>query len=316
MTVYYRCNSGNTTMTDYIRLATRKSPLALKQANMVKEHLLVNNTFKKIEIVPMTTSGDKVDSETFKKHGGKGLFLKELEKLLVDSKADIAVHSMKDVPALIDSKFEIISVMKREDPRDVFISKKYNSLGDITSGTIGSSSPRRQSIIKHKNKNIKTLELRGNINTRLDKMDKNKIDGIILAKAGINRMDLQHLITEELDLDEFVPSPGQGTLCIEYLSNNLIIKRKLKKIIDHNTEICSAAERLFARSMQGDCLSPIGAHAVIKNDVLTITGYVSSLDGKKYIKNKITGNKKDFNKLANNLSKIFIDMGSKKLLRC
>tara|TARA_B100001057_G_scaffold210479_1_gene211012 strand:+ start:1834 stop:2745 length:912 start_codon:yes stop_codon:yes gene_type:complete len=303
-------------MTNYIKLATRKSPLALKQANTVKEYLIRNNVFEKIEIIPMRTSGDIVDSETFKKEGGKGLFLKELEKLLIESKADIAVHSMKDVPALIDSKFEVVSVMKREDPSDVFISKTYKSLSDIKYGTIGSSSPRRQAMIKHKNKNINTLEIRGNIHTRIDKIGMNKIDGIILAKAGLKRMDMQHLITEELSLDEFVPSPGQGVLCIEYLSNNMMVKKKLRKIMHSNTEICSAAERLFAANMNGNCLSPIGAFAVIKNNVLTLTGYVASLDGKKYIKNKISGKKEDSAQLANELSKVFIDMGSKKLLKC
>jgi len=303
-------------MTKYIKLATRKSPLAMKQANMVKEYLIRNNAFEKIEIIPMSTSGDRVDNETFKKEGGKGLFLKELEKLLVDSDADIAVHSMKDVPALIDSKFEVVSVMKREDPSDVFISNTYKSLSDIKYGTIGSSSPRRQAMIKHKNKNINTLEIRGNINTRIDKIGKNKIDGIILAKAGLKRMDMQHLITEELSLDEFVPSPGQGILCIQYLSNNIMVKKKLRKIMHDNTEICSTTERLFAANMDGDCLSPIGAYAVIKNNVLTLTGYVASLNGEKCIKNKISGRKEDFAQLANKLSKVFIDMGSKKLLRC
>jgi len=303
-------------MTDYIRLATRKSPLALRQANMVKEYLLKNNIFKKIEIVSISTSGDRVNSETFKKEGGKGLFLKELEKLLVDLEADIAVHSMKDVPALIDSKFKVISVMKRDEPGDVFISKKYKSLSDITSGTIGSSSPRRQAMIKHKNKNINISEVRGNINTRIDRIDKDKIDGIILAKAGLNRMNMQHLITEDLDLDEFVPSPGQGILCIEYLSNNSIIKKKLRRISHSDTEICSTAERLFAASMEGDCMSPIGAHAVIKDNMLTITGYIASLDGKKYIKSKVSGKKENFNQLAHKLTKVFIDMGSKKLLKC
>ncbi len=303
-------------MTEYIRLATRKSPLALKQANIVKEFLLGKNIFRKIEIIPMSTSGDVVDSKTFKKEGGKGLFLKELEKLLLESNADIAVHSMKDVPALLDDKFKIVSVMKREDPRDVFISKKYKQLKDITNGTIGSSSPRRQAMVKHKNKNINTLEVRGNINTRVKKIDKDNLDGIILAKAGLERMDMNHLITEELSLDDFVPSPGQGILCIEYLSNNKRIAKKLKKIIHRDTEICSIAERHFAAKMEGDCLSPIGAYAFVNNEKLTLTGYVASLDGKKYIKNKITGNKDDVIDLANTLSEVFINMGSKRLLRC
>ncbi len=303
-------------MTKYIKLATRKSPLALKQANMVKEYLLTKNIFESIDIVSMSTSGDTVDSKTFKKEGGKGLFLKELEKQLIERKADIAVHSMKDVPALIDNKFEVISVMKRENPCDVFISKKYKCLSDIAIGTIGSSSPRRQAMIKNKYKKINTVEIRGNINTRINKIDKNNIDGIILAKAGLERMNMKHLITEELSLNDFVPSPGQGILCIEYLRKNLIVKKKLKRIVHKNTEICSVAERHFAARMGGNCLSPIGAYAVIKNGKITITGYVSSLDGKKYIKNKITGDKKEFIELASKLSEVFINMGSKRLLKC
>tara|TARA_Y100000768_G_scaffold329783_1_gene268212 strand:+ start:248 stop:1159 length:912 start_codon:yes stop_codon:yes gene_type:complete len=303
-------------MTKNIKLATRKSPLAIKQANMVKKHLTDKSIFERIEIVPMSTSGDTVDAETFKKEGGKGLFLKELEKLLLESKADIAVHSMKDVPALLDDKFQVISIMKREDPRDVFISEKFKCLNDVTNGTIGSSSPRRQSIIKSKNKNINTIAIRGNIQTRIKKMHQDTIDGIILAKAGLNRMGMNDLITEELSLDEFVPSPGQGILCIEYLSNNETVKKKLEKIVHNNTEICSIAERHFAAKMGGNCLSPIGAYAEISNGKLTITGYVASLDGEKYIRNKITGNEKDYINLANKLSKVFIDMGSKKLLRC
>jgi len=303
-------------MTEYIKLATRKSPLALKQANIVKEHLIEKNIFENIEIVPMSTSGDEVDSKTFKKEGGKGLFLKELEKLLIDKKADIAVHSMKDVPALINNKFEVLSVMKREDPSDVFISRRYKHFDDMTDGTIGSSSPRRRAMIKHKNKNINTIEIRGNINTRINKIDKDNIDAIILAKAGLNRMGMHDLITENLSLDDFVPSPGQGILCIEFLSKNLETKKKLKKIVHKNTEICSIAERHFAAKMEGDCMSPIGAYAFIDKDRLTITGYVASLNEERYIKNKITGDKNDYIKLANELSKVFIKMGSKKLLKC
>ena len=303
-------------MTDNIKLATRKSPLALKQANIVKDYLLNNNIFKNIELVSMSTSGDTVDSKEFKKHGGKGLFLKELESALIKEKVDIAVHSMKDVPAKIDKRFVITSIMKREDPRDVFISNKFKALSEINTGTIGSSSPRRQAIVKHLFKGIKTTEIRGNINTRLNKLNEEKMDGIILAKAGLERMGMENVITESLGTDYFVPSPGQGILCIECVSKNTSLIKKIKKNADYNTEICGTAERIFAAQMDGDCLSPIGAYAEIKKGVLTITGYVASLDGKKFIKNKIAGRVDDYKKLAQELSSVFLTMGAKRMLKC
>lgn len=299
-----------------IKLATRNSPLALKQANMVSDYLINNKVFDKISLMPMTTAGDNVDNQTFKSEGGKGLFLKELENCLLSCEADIAVHSMKDVPAKLDPRFAVSTVMRREDSRDVFISNKFRSLSDIKSGIVGSSSPRRQSLIKNKYSEIETKEIRGNIQTRLKKLKDEKLDGIILAKAGLERMKMSDVITECLGLNDFVPSPGQGILCLEYLSSNEQIIKKIRKIIHKDTEICSIAERLFAENINGDCLSPIGAHAVIKNDLLTLTGYVGSLDGKSFIKNKVEGKKDDYIQLANNLSDVFIKLGAKRMLKC
>ena len=298
-----------------IKLATRNSPLALKQANIVSDYLIENKVFDKVSLLPMTTAGDKVDSQTFKRNGGKGLFLKELENSLLSKDADIAIHSMKDVPAKLDSRFSVSTIMKREDPRDVFISEKYKRLADIESGVIGSSSPRRQAMVKNKYCKIETREIRGNIQTRLKKLKDNQLDGIILAKDGLERMNLSDLITESLNLNDFIPSPGQGILCLECLSTSENIIKKIKKIVDINTEICSVAERLFAENIDGDCLSPIGAHAVIKNNQLTLTGYVGSLDGKDYIKNKISGRKDDYIKLSNKLSDVFIKLGAKRMLK-
>ena len=190
-------------MTNNIKLATRKSPLALMQANMVKDFLIQNGVFNEIELISMSTSGDTLDNETFKKEGGKGLFLKELESALLKGQADIAVHSMKDVPATLDARFNVSSIMKREDPRDVFISHKHKALSDIETGVIGSSSPRRQAILKHINAGIKSIEIRGNIQTRLEKLKREKLDGIILAKSGLKRMGLDAIITESLDVDDF-----------------------------------------------------------------------------------------------------------------
>ena len=299
-----------------IKLATRKSPLALRQANLVKNNLLDNNIFSNVEIVAMSTSGDNVDQETFKKNGGKGLFLKELENALIRGEADIAVHSMKDVPAKLDENFLITSIMKREDPRDVFISNSHKSIAQISSGTIGSSSPRRQAMIKHFVGNIDVIELRGNINTRLKKLQDSKIDGIVLAKAGLQRMGMGNLITEELNIDTFVPSPGQGILCVECLNKNKNIIQKIKKLVHQNTEICATAERVFAAELDGNCLSPIGAYAEVKGNNISITGFVASLDGSKYIKNKIEGKKEDYVNLSRKLSKIFHKMGSRGMLKC
>ena len=299
-----------------IKLATRKSPLALKQANMVRDYLIDNKTFSEIILVHMKTAGEKVDSKTFKSDGGKGLFLKELESCLISEEADIAVHSMKDVPAKIDSRFTVSSIMKREDPRDVFISEKHKRLADVQNGTIGSSSPRRQAMIKNKYSRLEIKEIRGNIQTRLKKIKGDNLDGIILAKAGLQRMGMSDVITENLDLNDFVPSPGQGILCLECLSSNETIIKKIKKVIDENTEICSITERQFAEDIDGDCLSPIGANAVIENNLLTLTGYVGSLNGKDFIKNKISGKKDDHIQLANKLSDVFIKLGAKRMLEC
>lgn len=303
-------------MIDNIKLATRKSPLAMIQANLVKKLLLENKIFSTVDLISMTTSGDTLDDASFKKKGGKGLFLKELENALLKGKADIAVHSMKDVPAALDNRFCISSIMQREDPRDVFISNKYKALSDIQAGVVGSSSPRRQAIVKHINSNIKSKEIRGNIQTRLKKLKKEELDGIILAKSGLKRMGLSNIVTECLDVDDFVPAPGQGTLCIEYLSKNDFIMKKIKKVIHTNTEICARAERIFAKNMNGDCSSPIGVYAEIHESTLTITGYVASVNGAKFIKNKISGDRNDYKQLADELSDVFIKMGSKRMLKC
>ena len=303
-------------MTNNIKLATRKSPLALMQANMVKDFLIKNGVFNEIELISMSTSGDTLDNETFKKEGGKGLFLKELESALLKGQADIAVHSMKDVPATLDARFNVSSIMRREDPRDVFISNKHKTLYDIKSGVIGSSSPRRQAILKHINAGIKSIEIRGNIQTRLEKLKKEKLDGIILAKSGLKRMGLDAIITESLDVDDFVPSPGQGILCLESLSKNDYVMKRIKKVVHANTEICGATERIFASNMNGDCSSPIWAYAEIEKDLLTLTGYVASIDGTKFIKNKVSGKKDNYKKLAEDLSQVFLKMGSKRLLKC
>ena len=223
---------------------------------------------------------------------------------------------MKDVPARVNDRFLISSIMESEDPCDVFISNSHKSIEEISNGTIGSSSPRRQAMIKSLGKNINVVEMRGNINTRLKKLKNSNVDGIILAKAGLRRMEMDNLITQNLSVESFVPSPGQGVLCIECLSQHSEIMSKIRRIVHLNTEICVSAERIFAAQMDGDCMSPIGAYATIQKDLISITGFVATADGTRFIRNKIEGNKNNYKDLSTKLSNLFIKMGSKGMLKC
>ena len=251
-------------MENIIRIATRNSPLALEQAKMVSALLSKDNN---VEIIPMVSSGDRVTSEEFKVHGGKGLFLKELEESLLRGDTDIAVHSLKDVPADLGKKFSIMTISTRENPCDAFISKNYKKLKDLPrNATIGTSSPRRIAMLKNISKNFKIIEIRGNIQTRLKKMSEQNIDGIILAAAGLHRMKLEKNIVEYIPTDNFIPSAGQGILCIEYLKKNKKVEKLLNKYNAVDVEKCATEERNFVREIGGDCMSPIGAYAVIKNE--------------------------------------------------
>ena len=300
-------------MENIIRIATRNSPLALEQAKMVSALLSKDNN---VEITPMVSSGDKVTPREFKVHGGKGLFLKELEESLLRGDTDIAVHSLKDVPMILENKFSIITISNRENPCDAFVSKKYKTINDLPAdATIGTSSPRRIAMLKNISKDFKIIEIRGNIQTRLKKMEEQKIDGIILAAAGLHRMSLKKYISEYIPIEDFVPSAGQGVLCIEYLKKNKHIEKILNKHKIDNVEKCVTEERNFVKEIGGDCMSPIGAHAVIKNESIKIEAYVSSLDGNKHIKSSYVV---DINKASGSvgsyMAKLFIKQGAKALL--
>ena len=301
-------------MENIIRIATRNSPLALEQAKMVSALLSKDNN---VEIIPMVSSGDKVTSREFKVHGGKGLFLKELEESLLRGDTDIAVHSLKDVPADLGKKFSIMTISTRENPCDAFISKNYKKLKDLPrNATIGTSSPRRIAMLKNISKDFRIVEIRGNIQTRLKKMSDQNIDGIILAAAGLHRMRLKKNIAEYIPTDSFVPSAGQGILCIEYLKKNKKVEKLLNKYNVVDVEKCANEERDFVREIGGDCMSPIGAHAVIKNKKMKIDAYISGLDGIKHIKSSyVVDIKKSAGHAGSYMAKIFIKQGAKKLLR-
>ncbi len=299
-------------MKNIIRIATRNSPLALKQANMAKELLMPS---VHCEIVPMTSSGDTMSEKGFKEHGGKGLFLKELEESLLENKCDIAIHSLKDVPAIIDSKFNIMSIMQRENAMDVLVSNKYKSIADMPKDSkIGTSSPRRIAMLKSISQGFKIIDIRGNIQTRLKKMKEEKMDGIILAAAGLHRMDLKDQINEYFPVNRFVPSAGQGILCVEYKKNNRYMENLLSKHIINNVQKCAEAERAFIELMDGDCMSPIGVHATIMNGDMKINAYVSSLDGARHIKTEYKTKVENNINPGKHLAQVFIEQGAKKLL--
>ena len=300
-------------MKDIIRIATRKSPLALKQANIVRE-LLRPTT--ECEIVAMSSSGDTFSDKKFKEHGGKGLFLKELEESLLAGRSDIAVHSLKDVPAVVEKRFRIACISKRENPADVLISDKYESIEEMpVDSIIGTSSPRRLAMLKNISKDFDVVGLRGNIQTRLDKMKSKKLDGIILAAAGLHRMGLEDQIKQYLPLDKFTPSAGQGILCVQYLRKNNKIKEIVDRYVDINVQACADIEREFIEYISGDCMSPIGVHATVKNTEVSVTAFVSSLDGHKHIRSKYVTNTSTKDKPGEILANIFLKQGAKKLLK-
>jgi hydroxymethylbilane synthase len=299
-------------MKNIIRIATRNSPLALKQANMVKDLLTPSSDCK---IISMSSSGDTVSQKAFKEHGGKGLFLKELEESLLKGNCDIAVHSLKDVPAVIDKKFKIITISKREVSSDVLVSDDYESIEEMPKDSIiGTSSPRRAAILRNISQDFKIIDIRGNIHTRLTKMNNKNLDGIILAAAGLRRMGLENKIRKYLSLDKFVPSAGQGILCIELLRNEKKIEKILEKLCVKNVQDCADIERQFVRAIDGDCMSPIGVHARINKNKIIIDAYVSTLDGKRHIKVKHEDDVSNKQNVGEELADIFLKQGAKKLL--
>lgn len=244
-----------------IRIGTRKSKLALAQVDIVIEQLTAVDPTLEFEIVKIVTSGDKFYDKNLADIGGKGLFLKEIEQALLDNEIDIAVHSMKDVPAEIPSKLIIDCVLKAGDSRDVFVSKKYNSLKDLPNGAkLGSSSARRAELSKEQNPNIEVVPFRGNVITRLDKIDRGEVDAAIFAYAGLERLGLESHIKEILDPKVFIPAVAQGVIGIERREEDRKLATLLAKLNDEKTAKRVKLEREFLKKHGGNCTAPIGAY--------------------------------------------------------
>lgn len=298
-----------------ITIASRESPLAMWQAEHIKTQLNLLYPDLTIQIKGFKTQGDIILDKSLATIGGKGLFIKELEQALLNKDADLAVHSMKDLPMNIMEDFQLAAITKREDPRDAFISELYNSFDDLPAGSVvGTSSLRRQSQIKAKYPHLEIRPLRGNLQTRLNKLKKGDYAAIILAAAGLIRLGLKEKITMFLETNISIPAVGQGALGIETLSGNEELHTLIKPLNDENSARCVLAERMVSRSLAGSCTVPLGAYAFIEKESLIINGFVATPDGNHFIHAETKGDKAQFYSLGESLSQLLIDQGAKELL--
>ena len=298
-----------------ITIASRESPLAMWQAEHIKTQLNLLYPDVTIQIKGFKTQGDIILDKSLATIGGKGLFIKELEQALLNKEADLAVHSMKDLPMNIMEDFQLAAITKREDPRDAFISELYNSFDDLPAGSlVGTSSLRRQSQIKAKYPHLEISPLRGNLQTRLKKLTKGDYAAIVLAAAGLIRLGLKDKITMFLETNISIPAVGQGALGIEILSGNEELHTLIKPLNDENSARCVLAERMVSRSLAGSCTVPLGAYAYIEKESLIINGFVATPNGNHFIHAETNGDEAQFYSLGESLSQLLIDQGAKELL--
>lgn len=258
-------------MKKILRLATRQSALALWQAHFVQDALSKKYPDCSIELVPFTTQGDRNTQVPLNAIGGKSLFTKELQQALLENKADFAVHSVKDMSAQETSGLTLTAIMEREDPRDAFVSEKHASLSALPAhAKVGTSSPRRVAELKIIRPDVEAALLRGNVPTRLQKLENSEFDAIILATAGLKRLGFEHKIKEYLNVDDFVPSIGQGALGIECRTDNLELMTMLSFLNHRETEICVRAERSVNQILGGDCYTPLGVYATIEKEEIFV----------------------------------------------
>jgi len=273
-----------------IRIATRKSALALWQAEHVADALNALAEVDSVDLVPLSTRGDEILDKSLQKIGGKGLFIKELEVAMQVGDADIAVHSMKDVPAEMPDGFCIAAVLERANHADAFVGRDGCVLDTLPEGArIGSSSLRRQAQLKLMRPDLKVEPLRGNVNTRLSKLDNGDYDAIILAAAGLERLGLQHYISQQFTPDEMLPAAAQGVIGIECLENNGELRAVLEHLSHAPTVQTTAAERAIAKTLDASCQSPVATHAVIDGSAMTVTALVAMPDGSESIRDFVQG---------------------------
>ena len=270
------------------RIATRRSQLALWQAEHVAARMSAAGA--RVELVPMVTQGDRILDVPLAKIGGKGLFVKELESAMLEGRADLAVHSIKDVPMELPPGLSIAAILTREDPRDAFVSNRCAALSALPQGArVGTSSLRRQCQLKAIRPDVELLDLRGNVNTRLARLDAGDYDAIILAAAGLRRLDMAARIAEAIGPDTLLPAVGQGAIGIEARDDDAELRALLAALHDADTAACVLAERALNRALQGGCQVPIAAHAVLQGDTLSLRALVGTVDGTRVLRAEGSG---------------------------
>jgi len=310
--------SQDSTMTrpSRIRIATRKSPLALWQAEEVARQLKLHHQDLEIELVKMVSKGDKFLDAPLAKIGGKGLFVKELEQAMLDDNADIAVHSMKDVPMEFPQGLHLPVIMEREDPTDAFVSNKYNSLQELPENArIGSSSLRRQLQIKEVMPSAEMLNLRGNVNSRLKKLDDGEFDAIILASAGLIRLEFEDRIKARIAPEQSLPSVGQGAVGIECRVNDERVEALIAPLSHNDTHIRLSAERAMNHRLNGGCQVPLAGYSVLEGDEIYLRGLVGRPDGSEVIRGEIRGPQSQAEQLGVRLAEQLLADGADVILK-
>jgi hydroxymethylbilane synthase len=271
-------------------IATRESPLALWQAEFVKSRLEAAHPGLAVTLLGMRTQGDRWLQSPLSEVGGKGLFIKELEQALLDGRADLAVHSMKDVPAALPDEFELPVIAFRDDVRDALVSGDGRGLDALPEGArIGSASLRRQAQLRARRPDLRVNPIRGNVGTRLGKLDAGEYDALVLASAGLHRLGLESRITEYLDVARSVPAAGQGALGIECRADADAVRALIAVLDDPRVSACVRAERAVSAGLGADCSAPLGAHAVLHDDILHLDAVLASVDGRRVLRASATG---------------------------
>ncbi|MFC3393503.1 hydroxymethylbilane synthase [Brenneria rubrifaciens] len=299
-----------------IRIATRQSPLALWQAQYVQQRLMHFHPGLQVELVPMVTRGDIILDTPLAKVGGKGLFVKELELALLEDRADIAVHSMKDVPVEFPDGLGLVTICERDDPRDAFVSNHYASLDQLPPGScVGTSSLRRQCQLRARRPDLIIRDLRGNVGTRLSKLDRGEYDAIILAVAGLKRLKLGGRIRSALSPEESLPAVGQGAIGIECRLNDDRTRQLLTPLNHAATAARVEAERAMNVRLEGGCQVPIGSYAELEGDTLWLRALVGVPDGSRTIVGERTGNIADAQQIGIALAEELLEKGAREILR-
>jgi hydroxymethylbilane synthase len=299
-----------------LRIATRKSPLAMWQAEHVASALRETHPGLTVEILGMSTQGDKILDTPLAKIGGKGLFVKELEQRMLDNSADIAQHSMKDVPLELPDGLHLSVIMEREDPRDAFVSKRFEQLSDLPQGAkVGTSSLRRQCQLADRRPDLEIIPLRGNVNTRLRKLDDGEYDAIILASAGLIRLGMGDRIRSFIDTQDSLPAIGQGAIGIECRVADERINALLAPLHHVETADCVTAERAMNARLEGGCQVPIGGHALLDGDSLYLRGLVGTVDGSEIVRADVRGPRSDAPNLGRVVAEELLAHGAETILR-